>query len=95
MTTINLKNGYYIEVDSLNHTLKQRFQGKTKTGETKDSDRTCGYFPSMRGAIEKYIKLCRLDVLDGEYMEMQEYIRQVERIDQLALHGIEKIAREI
>ena len=92
MTTINLKNGYYIEADSLNHTLKQRFQGKTKYGETKDSDRTCGYFPNMRGAIEKYIKLCRLDVLDGEYMEMQEYIRQIERIDQIALQGIDKIA---
>ena len=91
MTTINLKNGYYIDVDSLNHTLKQRFQGKTKHGETKDSDRTCGYFPNMRGAIEKYIKLCRLDVLDGEYMEMQEYIRQIERIDQLAMQGIDKI----
>ena len=91
MTMINLKNGYYIEVDSLNHTLKQRFQGKTKYGETKDSDRTCGYFQNMRGAIEKYIKLCRLDVLDGEYMEMQEYIRQIERIDQLALQGIDKI----
>lgn len=91
MTTINLKNGYYIEVDSLNHTLKQRFRGKTKYGEMKDSDRTCGYFPNMRGAIEKYIKLCRLDVLDGEYIEMQEYIRQIERIDQIALHGIDKI----
>lgn len=91
MTTINLKNGYYIEIDNLNHTLKQRFQGKTKSGETKDSDRTCGYFPNMRGAIEKYIKLCRLDVLDGEYMEMQEYIRQIERIDQIALQGIDKI----
>lgn len=92
MTTINLKNGYYIEVDSLNHTLKQRFEGKTKYGETKDSDRTCGYFPSMIGAIEKYIKLCRLDVLDGEYMEMQEYVWQIERIDQIALQGIDKIA---
>lgn len=34
-----------------------QFQGKTKYGETKDSNRTCGYFPNMRGAIEKYIKL--------------------------------------
>ena len=91
MTTINLKNWYYIEVDSLKHTLKQRFEGKTKYGEMKDSNRTCGYFPNMRGAIEKYIKLCRLDVLDGEYMEMQEYIRQIERIDQIALQGIDKI----
>ena len=48
----------------------------------------------MRGAIEKYIKLCRLDVLDGEYMEMQEYIRQVERIDQIALQGINKITEK-
>lgn len=91
MTTINLKNGFYIEVDSFNHTLKQIFQGKTESGNAKESNRTCGYFPSVRGAIEKYIKLCRLDVLDGEYMDMQEYIRHIERIDQLALQGIDKI----
>ena len=91
MTRVNLKNGYYIEIDSLKCTLKQRFQGKTKSGNAKESNRTCGYFPSVRGAIEKYIKLCRLDVLDGEYLEMQEYIRHIERIDQLALQGIDKI----
>lgn len=31
--TIELVDGYFIEVDELNHTLKQRYQGETKDGE--------------------------------------------------------------
>lgn len=31
--TIELIDGYFIEVDELNHTLKQRYQGETKDGE--------------------------------------------------------------
>lgn len=34
---IELINGYYIEVDELNHTLKQRYTGKTKDGQKKRS----------------------------------------------------------
>lgn len=35
MTTINLTNGYFIEIDDLNYTLKQRYKGKTKDGEER------------------------------------------------------------
>lgn len=37
--TIELINGYFIEVDELNHTLKQRYQGETKDGEKKPAER--------------------------------------------------------
>lgn len=30
MTTINLKYGYYIEIDPLNYTLRQKFKGQTR-----------------------------------------------------------------
>lgn len=36
MTTIELKNGYHIEVDSLNYTLRQRYAGTTKNGEERE-----------------------------------------------------------
>ena len=42
MTTINLKNGYYIEIDPLNYTLRQKYTGETKSGEKKDAFRTRG-----------------------------------------------------
>ena len=33
MTTITLKNGYYIEIDPLNYTLRQKYTGETKSGQ--------------------------------------------------------------
>lgn len=30
MMTITLKNGYYIEIDPLNYTLRQKFKGQTR-----------------------------------------------------------------
>ena len=43
MTTIELKNRYYIEIDPLNYTLRQRYVGQTRDGEKRDASRTCGY----------------------------------------------------
>ena len=47
MATITLKRGYYIEIDSLNYTLRQKYIGTTKTGELKEVSRTIGYFGKM------------------------------------------------
>ena len=30
MTTITLKNGYYIEIDPMNYTLRQKYTGENK-----------------------------------------------------------------
>lgn len=45
---IELINDYYIEVDELNHTLKQRYMGKNKDGVEKECERIIGYFPDVR-----------------------------------------------
>ena len=47
MTTITLKYGYYIEIDPLNYTLRQKFKGQTREGQEKDSVRNCGYFGNI------------------------------------------------
>ena len=87
---INLNYGYYIEVDTYNYTLKQKYDGKTKDGQDKDSVRTCGYFGNIRNAIEKYLKLVQLDLLDDEALSLQEYVKSIELINKMAIRGLEK-----
>ena len=53
MVEIKLQDGYFIEVDPLNYTLRQRYSGKTKDGESKESVRTHGYYGSIRQAVER------------------------------------------
>lgn len=77
--TIELIDGYFIEVDELNHTLKQRYQGKTKDGEKKSAERTIGYYPSIRACVERIVKLIPLDENDGKVISMREYVDEVEK----------------
>ena len=94
MTTIELKNGYYIEIDAMNYTLKQRYTGTAKSGDKKEYERVCGYFGKIRTAIEKYIFLVQLDVTDGERLSMQEYVKTIEQVDKIAAQGLEQSLRQ-
>lgn len=93
MTTITLKNGYYIEIDPLNYTLRQKYTGETKSGEKKEAFRTLGHFGNMESAIRKYIELTRLDVLDGERMTLEEYVESIQKINAISLQGIQEELR--
>ena len=91
MAVIELKNGYFIEVDQLNYTLKQKYQGKTRDGELKESEKICGYFGKIRKAIDKYIELTQLDVLGEEAVSLEQYVETVERSNTLAVQGLESV----
>lgn len=93
MTTITLKNGYYIEVDPLNYTLRQKYTGETKSGQKKDAFRTLGHFGNMESAIRKYIEFTRLDVLDGERLTLEEYVDSIQKINAIALQGLREELR--
>ena len=93
MTTITLKDDYYIEIDPLNYTLRQKYAGETKLGEKKESFRTIGHFGNMESAIRKYIELSQFDVLDGERLTIEEYVDSIQKINAIALQGIQEELR--
>ena len=91
MARIELKNGYYIEVDSLNYTLRQKHIRNAKDGSKKEAYHTCGYFSDIRGAIGKYIRLVQLDVLSDESVSLTEYVKNIEQINKIAIQGLESV----
>lgn len=88
MTTIELKSGYYIEIDPLNYTLRKRYVGQTRDGEKRDAARTCGYFGDIRKAVERYLDLVQMDISDGEITDMKQYVDLIEKSNALAIQGI-------
>lgn len=90
MVRINLNYGYFIEIDTYNYTLKKEYTGKTKDGADKEAVRTCGYFGNIRRAIDKYIRLVQIDLLDDEVLSLQEYVKSIELINKTAVRGLEK-----
>lgn len=81
MTKIELKNGYYIEVDEMNATLRQKYAGKTKTGEEKTAERTIGYYNNVTNALERFVELNRLDKMDGMEIPLNEYVNALKKAD--------------
>lgn len=76
--TVELIDGYYVEVDELNHTLKQRFKGETKEGLPKDSVRTIGYFPNLIACVERTVRQICLAENDNMVISLREYAESAE-----------------
>ena len=85
---INLINGYYIEIDEYNFTLKQKYQGTTKDGESKEYEKVCGYFNKLDGAVDKFIKLNQIDSMSKLSLDLREYVKKVNELNQKAVNDI-------
>lgn len=88
---VNLTNGYYIEIDTMNYTLMQKYIGKDKSGNPKEAVRVLGYFTTLKGAVDKYLKAHQLDEMADTSMEMEEYVKKVEEINKTAVQAIDSV----
>ena len=88
---IELSNGYYIEIDPMNFTLKKRYKGTNKSGEEIDAEKVCGYFSDVDGAIEKFVKLNQIDYLPRTSISLDEYIEIMHKANEEAVRGIKSV----
>ena len=89
---IELCNGYYIEVDAMNYTLKKRYEGERKeTGEKFDAEKVCGYFSGLDGALEKFVKLNQIDFLPHTGMDLGAYLELVVKSNEEAVRAIKSV----
>ena len=82
---IELINGYFIEVEKLCYTLKQKHISQ-KTG--KEGVRTHGYFDKLEHALDKFLRLNQIDVLSDMGMGMFDYVKKVEESNRMAVQTI-------
>lgn len=83
---IELLDGYYVDIDSLNFTLKQKYQGEKKDGSHFYAEKTIGYFGSLKAAVEQYLKECNRK--DDVVISMREYVERIERSNHDAVERI-------
>lgn len=89
--TINLTNGYRIEIDDMNITLKQRYAYKDKDGNQKETERVIGYFTTMEGAIKRFLNHNQIDLLSDTAMKMDEYIKSIKDINETAVRQFKAV----
>lgn len=81
MGVVELLDGYYIEIDPLNYTLKQKYSGSTRTGEEREGTRIHGYFPKLESALKRFCELERLEEITGRRVSMREYTEAIVKAD--------------
>ena len=89
MATIELRNGYFIKVDSLNSTLMQRYIGQTKEGEDKECEKIIGYYSRPVDALKRFISLNRVDVMEGMKLSLDEYVEALNKADRDVIDFLE------
>ena len=89
---IELCNGYYIEVDSMNFTLKKTYIGEKKeTGEKFEAQKVCGYFSNLDGALEKFVKLNQIDYLPHTSLDLGTYLELLHKTNEEAVRVIKSV----
>ena len=75
-----IQEGYFIEQDELNCTLKKRYLATDKkTGEKKPAEKVIGYYKTPQDCLERIVRLIPLDENDGAVISMREYAEQAEK----------------
>lgn len=89
---VELIEGYFVEIDSLNHTLKKRYIGKNKnTGEDKQSEKIIGYYKNLPDCIERLVRLIPIDENNNTAITLREYAEASER----AFKRVEKLSEKL
>lgn len=91
VTEVNLIDGYFLEIDQLNFTLKQRYIGKTKEGAHKEAVRTIGYYGDMEHCIETLFKLEQANITKGQELSIRGYASMVEQSNKRVLNELKEV----
>lgn len=95
MSRIELINDYYIEVDPLNYTLKQRFEGKDKAGNPKTSERIIGYYGTVEHAVEEMIKNHCQNVTKDFDGDLKHYAEIVDSVGKRAIIELRDVLEDM
>lgn len=80
---IELENGYYIQVDEMNHTLYE----KRVTKDGKEYAKTVGYYSNLASALEGYYKISVANKLAADTFTLKEAVEilknEKKRIEEL------------
>lgn len=90
---IKLDKDFYIEIDDLNHILKQRYKRTSRDGEEKDAEKVLGYFPDVEACVEKYIDARQKLLAPDKTVTLREYVNLVKKSNNEAVKAIKQHCR--
>ena len=94
MAKIKLCNGYFIEQDNYNNTLKKRYLAEKKDGTKYLKETVCGYYhrsdKGIDGAVREFLRLIQSDLTADLSVEMGGYVKLVKQINDDAVQAVKR-----
>lgn len=91
MVTLDLGiEGYFVEIDDLNATLKKKYVGE-RNGKKAKCEKTIGYYSNVKDAIEKVLKILPNDINDGKTVTLTEYIDSLKQAERSLAQLLQKM----
>ena len=87
---ISLINGFYIETDNRNFTLKQKYIGTRKDGTKKEAVKIHGHYGSLEQALEAFLKLYQIDRGARFAVDLMSYGSLVEQSNKDAVRALKR-----
>ena len=87
---INLINGFYIETDNRNFTLKQKYIGKRKDGTKKESVKIISHCGSLEQALELFLRINQVPKEAKIAVDLMAYASLVEQSNKEAVRALKR-----
>lgn len=88
---INLINGFYIETDNRNFTLKQKYIGTRKDGTKKESVKIISHCGSLEQALETFLRMNQIPHDSKLAVDLMEYVNLVEQSNKEAVRALKSV----
>ena len=87
---ITLINGFYIETDNRNYTLKQKYIGKRKDGTKKESVKIISHCGSLEQALELFLRINQVPKEAKMAVDLMAYASLVEQSNKEAVRALKR-----
>ena len=88
---INLINGFYIETDNRNFTLKQKYIGTRKDGTKKEAVKIISHCGSLEQALETFLRMNKISQESKLAVDLMEYVNLVEQSNKEAVRALKSV----
>ena len=88
---ITLINGYYIETDNRNYTLKQKYIGKRKDGTKKEAVKIISHCGSLDQALETFLRMNKIPQESKLSVDLMEYANYIEQSNREAVQALKSV----
>lgn len=88
---INLINGFYIETDNRNFTLKQKYIGTRKDGTKKEAVKIISHCGSLEQALETFLRMNQIPHDSKLAVDLMQYADFIWQSNKEAVRALKSI----